>query len=145
VARAFRGDHDAVDVFVQLDESEVHAKAVREKEGFALREIRQDILLVNVRLLHVGKADHHHVCPTHRFSGIEDFKAVLLGDRLGLRAGIKADDDLAAAVLQIERMGMALRTVAEDGERFVFKHAEIGVFVGIDFGGHGREKLRVES
>jgi hypothetical protein len=35
---------------------------------------------------------------------------------------------------------MALRTVAEDGERFIFKHAEIGVFVGVDFGGHGDEK-----
>jgi hypothetical protein len=33
-------------------------------------------------------------------------------------------------------MGVALRTIAEDGERFVFEHAEVGVFVGVDFGGH---------
>jgi hypothetical protein len=28
---------------------------------------------------------------------------------------------------------VALRAEAEHGERFVFQHAEIGVFVGIDF------------
>jgi hypothetical protein len=37
---------------------------------------------------------------------------------------------------------MALGTVAEDGESFVGEHAEIGVFIGIDFGGHGLEKLK---
>jgi hypothetical protein len=29
---------------------------------------------------------------------------------------------------------VALRAEAEDRQRFVFQHAEIGVFVGIDFG-----------
>jgi len=59
---------------------------------------------------------------------------VLLGNRAGLRTRVKADDDLAAAVLQVERVGVALRSVAEDGERFVGEDAEIGVLVGVDFG-----------
>ena len=77
-------------------------------------------LSVNVGLLHVGQADHDDIGAAHGLGGLEDLEAVLLGDGLGLRAGIEADDDLAAAVLQVERMGVALRTVAEDGERFVF-------------------------
>jgi hypothetical protein len=39
-------------------------------------------------------------------------------------------------------MGVALRTIAEDGERFIFKHAEIGVFVGVDFSGHDEREIR---
>jgi hypothetical protein len=35
---------------------------------------------------------------------------------------------------------MALRTVAENGEGFVGENAEVGVFVGVDFGGHGGGK-----
>jgi hypothetical protein len=33
---------------------------------------------------------------------------------------------------------MALGTVAEDGQRFVLENAEVGVFVGVDFSGHGK-------
>ena len=43
---------------------------------------------------------------------------------------------LRAAVLQIQRVGVALGTEANDGEGFVFQYAEVGVVVGVDFGGH---------
>jgi hypothetical protein len=35
-------------------------------------------------------------------------------------------------------MGVALRSVAEDGEGFVGENAEIGVFVSVYFGRHGK-------
>jgi len=60
-----------------------------------------------------------------------DLETMRLGDGLGLRTIIEADNDLAAAVAAIERMGVALRTVAKDGERFVFEHAEVGVFAAV--------------
>ena len=44
---------------------------------------------------------------------------------------------LQPAVLEVERVGVALRAEAEHGEGFVFEHAEIGVFVGIYFCRHG--------
>jgi hypothetical protein len=34
-------------------------------------------------------------------------------------------------------MGVALGTVAENGQRFILENAEIGVFIGVDFCGHG--------
>ena len=65
----------------------------------------------------------------------DHFKALFLGDGNGLAAFVKADDDVEAAVLEVQRVGMALGAKAEHGERFIFQHAEIGVFVGIDFCG----------
>ncbi len=67
------------------------------------------------------------------FGGSDDFKAFFLRDRNGLAAFVKADDDLEAAVFEVERVGVALRTEAEDRQRFVFQHAEVGVFVMINF------------
>ena len=143
VARALGCDHDAIDVLRELDQAEVNREAVAKKEGLALGEIGQNGAGVDVGLLHVGQTDHDDVGPANGFTGLDDLEAVRLGDRLGFRALIKADDDLAAAVLQVERMGVALRTIAEDGERFVFEHAEIGVFVGVDFSGHDEISMRV--
>jgi len=137
VAGALRGDHDAVDVLVQLDQAEVDGEAVREKESLALRQIRQDVARIDVRLLHVGQGHHNYIGQAHRLGGVDDLEAMLLGDDAGFGTGIEADDDRAAAVLEVERMGVALRTVAEDGKGLVLEYAEIGVFVGVDFGGHG--------
>ena len=62
---------------------------------------------------------------------------MLFGDLARLGARVEADDDLAAAVLQVERVGVALGAVAEDGQGLVLEDAEVGVLVGVDFGGHG--------
>ena len=144
MAGALRRDHNAVDILVQFDQAEVHRETVRENDGLALGEVREDVALIDRCLLHVRQADHNDIGEANRLRRIKNREAMLLRYGAGLRTRIEADDDLAAAVLQIERMGVALRTIAEDGERFVFEHAEIGVFVGVDFGGH-RRKLRVDS
>jgi len=62
-----------------------------------------------------------------------------------LETRIEADDHPATAVLQVESVGMALRPVAEHGERFVGEHAEVGVFVSVYFGRHGKIVLRSRS
>ena len=49
VARALGRDHDDVDVLVRLDEPEMDRQPVAEQEGLALREVRQDVLLVDAR------------------------------------------------------------------------------------------------
>ena len=145
MAGALRRDHNAVDVLVELDQAEVHGQAVGENDGLALGEVREDVALIDRRLLHVRQADHDDVGKADRLRRIKHFEAMLRRDGAGLRTWIEADDDLAAAVLQIERMGVALRTIAEDGERFVFEHAEIGVFVGVDFSGHDEISMRFLS
>jgi hypothetical protein len=81
----------------------------------------------------------------HGFGGVEHFEPVLPRDLPGLRAGIEADDHVAAAVLQIEGVGVALRPVAEHGQGFVREYAEIGVLVGVDFGRHDGSESEGES
>ena len=143
MAGALRRDHNAVDILVQFDQAEVHRETVRENDGLALGEVREDVALIDRCLLHVRQADHNDIGEANRLRRIKNREAMLLRYGAGLRTRIEADDDLAAAVLQIERMGVALRTIAEDGERFVFEHAEIGVFVGVDFSGHDEISMRV--
>ena len=101
-------DHDDVDFLGRLDEAEVDAQAVREQQAFALGKIGRDILLVDAGLFHVGQTDHDDVGAAHGLGGVENLEPVLPRDLPGFRAGIQADDDVAAAVLQIEGMGVAL-------------------------------------
>ena len=143
VARALGSDHNAVDVLVQLDQAEVNGETVAEEKGFTLGEMGEDGARVDVSLFHVGQADHDNIGAANGFAGLDDLEAMGLSDGFRFGSSVKANDDLAAAVLQIERMGVALRTIAEDGERFILKHAEIGVFVGVDFSGHDERGMRI--
>ena len=68
--------------------------------------------------------------------GVEDFKAFFFGDRARFAAGVEADDDFDAGVLEVESVGVSLGTEADDGAGFAFKGVEVGVFVCVDFGGH---------
>ena len=55
-----------------------------------------------------------------------------------LTAGVEADDDLDAAFFEVEGVGVALRTEADDGDRFAFEVFQVGVFVCVDFCCHGK-------
>ena len=111
----------------------MNRETVREHQCLALGQIRLDVLLVALGLLGIGQRDHDDVGAFDGFGGGDDFKAFFLRDGDGLAAFVKADEDLKAAVLEVERVGVALRAEAEDRQRFVFQHAEVGVFVGINF------------
>jgi hypothetical protein len=90
-------------------------EAVAEDQGLALGEVGQDVALVDGRLLHIGQADEDHVGATDRLGGVVHLEAVLLRDRARFRAGIEADDHVASAVLQVQRVGVALRAVTQHG------------------------------
>ena len=107
---------------------------MREHERLAGGQVRLDVFLIAFGLLGVGQGDHDDIGLLDALSGRDDFEALFLRDGNGLAALVKADDDLEAAVLEVKRVGVALRAEAKDRQCFVFEHAEIGVFVGIDFG-----------
>ncbi len=127
ITSTFCGRHDGL---------EVDGEAVGEKEGFALGQMRGDVRFVNGGDPGIGDGDENDVRPLDGLGGIEDFEALFLGDRAGFAAGVKADDDLDPAVLEVERVGVALGAEADDGGGFAFEGFEGGVFVGIDFGWH---------
>src|SRR5699024_9273116 len=56
-------------------------------------------------------------------------QALLLGLRGGLRALPQADPDLDAAVAQVQRMGVALGSEADDGDLLALDDGQVGVVV----------------
>ena len=133
VAGAFRRDHDDVHVLRRNNGLEMNRETVREHQRLALGQIWLDVLLVALRLLGVGQRDHDDVGLPHGFCGGDNLKTLFLRDGNGFAAFVKSDDDRKAAVFEVERVGVTLRAEAEDRQRFVLQHAEVGVFVGIDF------------
>lgn len=68
-------------------------------------------------------------------------EAVLLGQVVVRAAGPLADDHRAAAVAQVLGLGVALRAVAQDGDRLVLQQRQVGVGVVINLGGHDFDSL----
>ncbi len=83
-------------------------------------------------LLGVRRQDHDDVGPGcgigRRFYG----EAVFFGFAARGAGFWQADADVAAAVAQIQRMGVALRAVAEDGDLFGLDEGEVGVFIVVE-------------
>jgi hypothetical protein len=116
---ALRRNHDDVDFARRLDQPEMDAQPVGEEQRLARREVGRDVLRVHRWLPHVRQADHDDIRAAHGLGGGQDFEALFLRDRPRLAAGVQADDDVRPAVLEVQRVGVALRTEADDGESFV--------------------------
>ncbi|EDY20053.1 hypothetical protein CfE428DRAFT_2642 [Chthoniobacter flavus Ellin428] len=110
------------------------AKPWLKRRVLPLLRVGLDVLLESSGLLGVGQRDEDDVGLLHRFTGLVDLEALFLGDRNRLRTLVEADDDLGAGFLEVQCVGVALRTEAEDGEGFAFEDGEISVFVSVDFG-----------
>ena len=116
----------------------MNRKAVRKKKSFALGEIRCDVLFIHCRNDGVGSRDKNHISSFHRIGRVHDFEAKLLGHLAGLRLLVKTDDDIKSAVLEVQRVGVALRAEADHGESFLFERSDRRILGGIDFRSHGR-------
>jgi hypothetical protein len=88
-----------------------------------------DLALPELGLLLVREQDHHDVALARRVGDRGHAKAVAL--RLFDRGGVLAEADhyVDAGVLQVQRMGVALRAIAEDGHGLSVELREIGVIV----------------
>jgi hypothetical protein len=115
----------------------MHGEAVGEEQGLALGEVRRDVLFVNRRDHRVRSGDEDHVGRLDGIRGVHDLEAELLGDFAGFRFLVEADDDLEAAVLEVEGVGVALRAEADHGEGLLLERSDRGVLGGIDLRGHG--------
>lgn len=108
VAGAFGRDHDHVHVLWRNDGLEVDRKAVAEQERLALGQVRLDVLLVAGGLLRVGKRNHDDVGELNGFGDRVNPKTFFLSDWNGFASCIEADDDVQAALLEIQCMGVTL-------------------------------------
>jgi len=133
VAGAFRGDHDDVDVLARNDLVVVDVEAVREAERRAFLEVGFHGVAVDLRDDFVGHQHHHDVGAFHRLGDFLDLESGGLGLLPRIAVLEHADGDFHAGVVQVLRVGVALRAVADDGDFLAFDEGEVGVFVVIDF------------
>ena len=129
VARCLRRDHDHVEVGARDHRAVVDVEAVRECQRRALLDVRVDFLRVHVGDLLVRQQHHHDVGALHRFRDFLDRQACVFGLAPRRAALAQADRHVHAAVLQVQRVCMALRAVADDRDLLALDEGEVSVFV----------------
>jgi hypothetical protein len=112
-------DHDYIQIGARHHPAEVNIEAVGEGQRRAFLQLRFD-LLVNLALMLVGGQNHHHIGRRCRVLDRLDRQAGFLGFDRRRGIGAQADDDVDAGIAQIERVGVALRAVADNGDGFSF-------------------------
>ena len=127
MTRSLGGGHHDIDAGGRHDAVEADVEAMGEEDGVAVGEVRGDLRLVHRLLLGVRKQDHDGVGPLRGLRDRHHGQALGLG--LGLRGGTvaQADDHVDARFLEIQRMGMTLRAVADDGDLAIGDERTIGI------------------
>ena len=104
-------------------------------------QVRLDVLLVHGGLVLIRQQDHHNVGLGNGVGNGLDFQTLLLGVLHGLGGRTQADDDVDAGIAQVQRMGMALGTVTEDGDLLAIEHGQISVLLVPDSCCHNRRSF----
>ena len=129
VARALGRDQRDVDLRRGLDLAVVDREAVAEQQRVAGRDPVGDLLAVDLAVLLVGQQDHHDVAARGGLGDVEHLEAVGLGLLDRARVGAQAYDDGDARVLEVLRVGVALRAVPDDGDGLAVEEREVRVVV----------------
>ena len=137
VAGALRGHEGDVDVGRRHDLVEAHAEAVADEQGVAGGEVGGDVLVEDGLVLGVGPEEHHQI---GLGGGVGDRQHPQPG-RLGLghrgRPGPQADAHVDARVLEVQRVGVALRAVADHGDLAAGDERAVGVLLVVHVGHRG--------
>jgi hypothetical protein len=94
----------------------MHVEAVGESDRRAVADVGGDVVLVDVGLQFVRGRHHHQVGPCGSFGHGHHLEAIGLGLLGRGRTFAQGDNDfLQRRILQVQRMGTALRAIADDG------------------------------
>ena len=94
------------------------------------------MLLVDLGLGLVGDEHHDDVGLLGGVVHAHDLEAGLLGGLGGLGALAQANADVNAGVQEVQRVGVALGAVADDGDLLALDDARVHVLLVIDVDGH---------
>ena len=92
-----------------------------EHQHIAWLQVRFDVLLVDIRLILIRCQDHDDVSGLGSVCRIHDLQTGLFRLCTALGARAKTNDDIDAAVMQVQRMRMSLRAITNDGHRLAFQ------------------------
>ena len=118
-------NHRHIHICRRVDRSVTNVESVREHEHFARGEIGRDLFFVDGRLRGVRRQQHDHVGPCGRI--VIGFDCKTRADRFlpGFALRMQAHADRAAAIPQVQRVCVSLRTVSDDGDFFGLNQREV--------------------
>src|SRR5690606_12295052 len=100
-----------------------------EGECRVLLDVRFDLGRVDLGDMLVGHQHHDEIGTLDRIGHGGDFELGLADLIPGRPALADTDGDLAARVAEVQRMGMPLRTVADDGDLLALDELDVAVLV----------------
>lgn len=104
-------------------------EAVSESEGAAVFQVRSNFFCVDISLFFVRNQDHCNIGFFYGFRNGFNFKASCLGFGDGFAAFIQTDDDIDAAVFEVQRMGVALAAITDDCDFFAFHYIPVYILI----------------
>ena len=107
-----------------------------EGDGSSRLDVRLNIVGPDGALILIRSQNHDDVGFSGGFRNGLDFEALLLGMLDGLGGRAQADDDVDAGITQVQRMGVALGTVTDDGNLLAFEDREISIVLIPDLCSH---------
>ena len=133
MAGTLRGNHEDIHVLRRNNLLEMDIEAMSKGKSTAGLEVRLDIVLVDIRLLLIGNQNHRDIRLLHSCGNGKDLESMTLSCCLGLAALIEADNDIDAALLEIQCMCMALAAISNDGNRLAIHDLPVYILVIISF------------
>ena len=137
MARALRSDHEHRVILGRLDVAVVDVEAVGEGDGRARLDVGLDVVGPDGALVLVGGQNHNHVGFGGSLGHGLDLEALLLGEINRLGGRTQADDHVDTGIAQVQRVGVALGTVADDCDFLAFEDGKIAVVLIPDLCCHG--------
>ena len=122
MAGAFGCHQQRVDTLGGIDLAEVQVESVGAHEHIAWSKIRLDVRSIQIALDFVGKQNVDDVGIATRFVDLKRLEAMADGQIVVLATGALADDDLATAITQVLCLRMALGSIAQNRNGFVFEN-----------------------
>ena len=133
MAGALGGSHEHVHALGGHDLLIADIEAMGEGQGLALGHVGGDALLVHVGLDLVIDQDHDDVAPLGGLLDGLHLQTGLLGVGPVLRALAQAHAHVAAGVLQVQRVGVTLGAIADDGDLLPVQIADVAILLIIHF------------
>ena len=118
MAWPLRRSHHHIYVFGWHNLAKVDVKSVRKGQDVSCFQVGADMLLVDVALDFIGQQNHDEVGSFGSIGYRLDRQSFGFSFLDGATALVQTHDYVDTAVFEIERMRVALRTVANDGHRF---------------------------
>ena len=133
VARRLGRDHRHIDILGRLDGAETDIEPVGKHEHLAGRQVRGDIVAIDLGLGGVRSEQHDHIRPLRRRGDIGHRKTGV-GHLLARLAGWQQPyADLDATVFQVQGMSVPLRSVTDNRHFFLQDETQVSILVIVHF------------